>query len=123
MVNGYDDLNPGFEQIPAPALIEMKGSWISKLQFQGRGGPVTWDQTADAYLYLGPRDELTLIKNPRSDLDGTPYGKEVERRLKIQFTQPPQLLPSPGTPAVQPAFSRNVPSSSAPLPVIPKPRP
>ena len=60
MVNGYDDVDPGFDQLPAPALVEIKGSWIGKLQStSGRGGPVTWDQTADAYLYLGPRDKLT----------------------------------------------------------------
>jgi hypothetical protein len=124
MVNGYDDTDSRFDPLPAPFLVEMKESWIGKLQTTGgRGGPSTWDQTADAYLYLGPRDTLTLIKNPRSDLDGTPYGKEVERRLTILFGQAPPFLPKSDALTEQPAFSRASPGSPPPLPAIPKPRP
>jgi len=39
---------------------------------------------ADALLYLGSRDSLTGVSLTRADLDGTPYGKEVQRRLKIE---------------------------------------
>jgi hypothetical protein len=124
MVGGYDDLEPRFEQSPSPWLMEMSGSWLGDLQVQNpRGGqPETWKQTADAYLYLGPRDKITVVKNSRSALDGTAYGKEIQRRLAIMFDNPPDFLPPAGAPTEQPAFSRN-PTRPTPLPAIPKPRP
>jgi len=39
---------------------------------------------ADALLYVGPRDRLTQLFMPRSELEGTAYGKELARRYKIQ---------------------------------------
>lgn len=123
MVRGYDELDARFESLPAPSLVEMKGSWIGALPTVGRAGSTfTWDQTADAYLYLGPRDKLTVVKNRRSDLEGTAYGKEVERRLTILFDKAPDFLPKSGVAAEQPAFSR-MPTPPLPLPAIPKPRP
>jgi hypothetical protein len=80
------------------------------------------DPSTDAVLYLGPRDKLTVVKNRREDLDGTPYGKELERRLAIIFDKPPDFLPKAGDPQEQPAFSRT-PGSPPPLPVLPKPHP
>jgi hypothetical protein len=122
MVGGYDDLDPRFDALVAPALIEMKGNWIGTLPAPGRGGAVgTWDQTADAYLYLGPRDRLTVVRNRRSDLEGTAYGKEIQRRLEIMFDKPPDFLPK-SEETDQPAFSRTS-QRSAPLPVLPKPQP
>jgi hypothetical protein len=123
MVRGYDDLDERFDALTPPSLIEMKGSWIGSLPAPGRGGvTVTWDQTADAYLYLGPRDRLTVVKNRRSDLDGTAYGRELQRRLTIIFDKPPEFLPKSDTETEQPAFSRT-PTLPPPLPVLPKPRP
>ncbi len=123
MVGGYDDIDSRFASLPAPSLIEMKGDWVGSLQSTGRGGAVsTWDQTADAYLYLGPRDSLTVVKNRRSDLDGTAYGRELTRRLTILFDAPPDFLPKADAGSEEPAFSR----TSAPpprLPRIPSPRP
>ena len=123
VVRGYEDLDPRFDALPAPSLVEMKGNWIGSLAAPGRGGTVgTWDQTADAYLYLGPRDRLTVVKNRRSDLDGTTYGKELERRLTIIFDKAPDFLPKSDANPEQPAFSRTQ-TSSPPLPMLPKPRP
>jgi len=123
MVRGYDDLDPRFGAIAAPALIEMKGSWIGSLPAPGRGGaPSTWDQTADAYLYLGPRDRLTVLKNRRSDLDGTAYGRELQRRLAILFDKAPDFLPKSDRETEQPAFLRT-PAPPPSLPALPKPRP
>ena len=90
MVRGYDDLDSRFDALTAPSLVEMKGNWIGSLAAPGRGGTMgTWDQTADAYLYLGARDRLTVVKNRWSDLDGTAYGKElrapVERSSLIRL--------------------------------------
>ena len=123
MVRGYDDLDSRFEALTAPSLVEMKGNWIGSLPAPGRGGTMgTWDQTADSYLYLGPRDRLTIVKNRRSDLDGTVYGKELQRRLTILFDTAPDFLPKSDTETEQPAFSRT-PTSPPPLPMLPKPRP
>ena len=123
MVRGYDDLDSRFDALTAPCLMEMKGSWIGSLPAPGRGGTAgTWDQTADAYLYLGPRDRLTVVKNRRSDLDGTAYGKELQRRLTIIFDKAPDFLPKSDTETEQPAFSRT-PAPPPPLPMLPKPRP
>jgi hypothetical protein len=122
MVNGYDDLDPLFDALEAPALIEMKGNWIGGLPAPGRGGTTgTWEQTADAYLYLGARDRLTVVKNRRSDLEGTEYGKEVQRRLEIMFDKAPEFLPK-SEEADQPAFSRTS-VAGPPFPALPKPRP
>ena len=51
-----------------------------------------WSQTADAYLYLGPKDKLTQ-GGEAFDLEGTPYGTELRRRWKILFDKPPGELP------------------------------
>ena len=40
---------------------------------------------ADALLYLGPRETLTVVNMTRAQLEGTAYGKEIERRLKIEM--------------------------------------
>lgn len=104
MVGGYDDLDPRFDQLPFPSLVDTK------------------DQMCDAYLYLGPRDTLTVSKNRRADLEGTPYGRELERRLTILFDKAPDFLPKPDAAPEQPAFSRS-PTPPPRLPAIPKPRP
>ena len=124
MVGGYDEVDPRFEQSPAPWLMEMAGSWLGDLPTPGlHGGPPgTWKQTADAYLYLGPRDKVTVMRNPRSALEGTAYGRELERRMSILFGKPPDFLPPQDAPAEQPAFQRTAPPPPA-LPVIPKPQP
>jgi hypothetical protein len=76
----------------------------------------------DGYLYLGPRDTLTGLKNRRSDLEGTPYGRELEHRLTILFDKGPDFLPNADAAPEQPAFSRK-PTPAPPLPTIPRPRP
>lgn len=124
MVGGYNDLDLRFEQSPSPWLMEMKGNWIGDRPTQNpRGSSAgTWKQTADAYLYLGPRDEITVVNNRRSDLEGTAYGKELQRRMAIMFDKPPDFLPPSDATTEQPAFSPT-PASPPPLPTIPKPRP
>lgn len=123
MVRGYDDIDPRFDALKPPSLIETKGSWIGSLPAPGRGSAMgTWEQTADAYLYLGPRDQLTIVKNRRSDLDGTAYGREVQRRLVIIFGKAPDFLPESDNETERPAFSR-IPAPPPPLPAMPKPKP
>lgn len=97
IVGTYDDLDARFEQQPAPWMLEMKGSWLAGLpRWQESpliGYPAmaalkmkvgTWEQTADAYLYLGSRDKLTQ-GGTAFDLEGTPFGSELRCRWKIMF--------------------------------------
>ena len=85
--------------------MEMKGSWLSSLNRRADtlviGFPAignnpaaagTWEQVADAYLFLGPRDKLTQ-GGEAFDLNGTAYGSELRRRWKILFPKPPDELP------------------------------
>ncbi len=123
IVRGYDDVDPRFDAIAAPALIDLKSNWIGGLPASVRGGSVSsWDQTADAYLYLGPRDRITVVKNRRSELDGTAYARELQRRLAIIFDKPPAFLPNSDRDGDEPAFSRT-PVPPPPLPALPKPHP
>lgn len=50
--------------------------------------PLKLSDAADALLYVGPRDALTEVRMPRAELDGTPYGNEIARRLTIQVGRP-----------------------------------
>ncbi len=43
----------------------------------------TLAEAADAFLFLEPRDQLTQFVPKRSELEGTAYAQEVERRLTI----------------------------------------
>ena len=124
VVGGYDDLDPRFDKLPYPSLIEVKGSWLATLTTPDpRGGPAnTWEQMLDSYLYLGPRDTVTVVKNRRADLEKTPYGRELEQRLTILFDKAPDFLPQANAPLEQPAYSQS-PAPPPPLPAIPKPRP
>ena len=163
VVGGYDDLDHRFDSWPTPAIVSLAGSWVGDLPampvisggelnsiiFFGPGPgpagappgapsePLKLKDAADALLYLGPRDSLTEVNMPRAELEGTPYGKEIERRLQIegfpaalladkaeapQFSrpQPGQLLPIPGPaggPQPRPSPPKNV--GAPPLPPRP----
>ncbi len=132
IVGTYDDLDARFEHEAAPQLIEMKNTWLAGLP-RWQESPVigypaiaalktklgTWEQNADAYLYLGPRDKLTQ-GGEEFDLEGTPYGSELRRRWKIIFPRPPEALPkSDGK--ERPLFQRMAPTTPA-LPRVPPPK-
>ena len=51
---------------------------------------MTLAEEADAILYVAPCADLKNVDVPRSELDGTPYGKEVARRVPIIRGLPPQ---------------------------------
>jgi hypothetical protein len=119
MVGGFDDLDPRFEQYPAPWFAELKDNWLSNLPLTGsRGSQGTWAEMADAYLYLGPRDKLTRLRPRRVELEGTAYGKEVERRLVLIFGKVPDFVPRSDE---VPLYERN-PTPPPPLPPPPIPR-
>jgi hypothetical protein len=61
---------------------------------------------ADALLYLGPRDVLTSVGMTRTQLQGTAYGEEIERRLRIEMVLQPDEIPVFPEHAEQPQFPR-----------------
>ena len=127
IVGTYDDVDARFAQRPWPWLREIKGSWLSSLNRRADtpviGFPAlgsnpapagNWEQVADAYLFLGPRDQLTQ-GGEAFDLNGTAYGNELRRRWKILFPKPPDELPrSDGK--ERPMFER----LPAPPPALPR---
>jgi hypothetical protein len=44
------------------------------------------EDAADALLYLGPPESLSTIQMPASELAGTAYGAELQRRQKLQMS-------------------------------------
>jgi hypothetical protein len=73
---------------------------------------------ADALLYLGPRDSLIQVSMSRAELEGTPYGKEIQRRLTVEgfpsnFTNEKNEAPQ---------FSRPQEGGAGPPPLPPPPK-
>jgi hypothetical protein len=117
-VGGYDDLDHRFDAWPLPAIVPLSENWVGELPANPvlTGGNVApnsqkMEDVADAMLYVGSRDTLTQVFVPRSELVGTAYGQEVERRLQIQtgrtmdypvasesphYQKPPQQIVSSG---------------------------
>jgi hypothetical protein len=142
VVGGYDDLDKRFDAWPAPAIVSLSGNWVGELPAMPviNGGttpatPLKLTDAADALLYVGPRDSLTELRMPRSELDGTPYGIELTRRLMIfpghainflydqtevpQFGRPQQPPNSPTSPAARPTMPPPPKSMNDPLPPRP----
>jgi hypothetical protein len=137
-VGSYDDLDRRFDAWSLPAIVPLAGNWVGALPAMPvvTGGevapnPLKMADVADALLYVGPRDALTAVNVPRSELDDTEYGKEVNRRLKIQtgrtmefsaaseepqFRRPAQQTVSSGIHALPPAPPKSV---NDPLPPRP----
>ena len=90
-VKGYDDLDHRFDSWLAPSIALVNGNWVGELLAMPviTGGtadlqpPVKLKDAADALLYLGPRDSLISVEAVREEVDGTPYGKELHRRMTI----------------------------------------
>lgn len=137
-VKGYDDLDHRFDSWPAPSIALLNGNWVGELlaipvisgATQGIDSHLKLKDAADALLYLGPRDSLISVQAPREEVDGTPYGKELLRRMAIfgfrpfipqmlsHKTENPQFAP-PGTeggPSLGSGLPRNM---NAPLPPRP----
>jgi hypothetical protein len=90
-VNGYDNLDRRFDHWSAPSIALLSGSWVGELLAipvisggtEGAGSTLKLKDAADALLYLGPRDSLIAVETVREEVDGTPYGKELLRRMTI----------------------------------------
>jgi hypothetical protein len=147
-VGGFDDLDKRFDAWPAPVIVSLAGNWVGELPAMPviNGGitpatPLKLADAADALFYAGPRDSLTELRMPRSELDGTAYGNELNRRLMIfpghainflydqtevpQFARP-QPRPQSGLqpnqqsgPAARPAMPPPPKSMNDPLPPRP----
>ena len=84
--------------------------------------PVKLKDSADALLYLGPRDSLVGIGMSRAELSGTPYGKEIERRLTIEGFPANFISGLEAGNGEAPQFSRPQPlRASDPAPALPPP--
>src|SRR5215813_5435812 len=117
-VKGYDDLDHRFDSWPAPSIALVNGNWVGELLAipvisggtESIDRPLKLKDAADALLYLGPRDSLIAVEAVREEVDGTPYGKELLRRMKIDG------LVSPYIPDVKesPQFDRPEPGNGPP---------
>jgi hypothetical protein len=109
--NDCCEMDHRFDSWPAPSVVSAHG-WVGELSARSllEGGyphskPKLKDG-ADAFLYLGPRDSLTSVSMTRTQLQGTAYGKEIERRLKIEMVLQPDEAPLFPDNEEQPQFPR-----------------
>jgi hypothetical protein len=100
-----------FDSWPTPSVVAARG-WVGELPAQSliEGGypyskPKLKDGT-DALLYLGPRDSLISVSMTRAQLEGTAYGKEIERRLKIEMILQADEVPLFAEKEEEPQFPR-----------------
>jgi len=158
-IGGYDDIEHRFDSWKAPVIAPAIG-WLAELPVNPltNGGidsliinmkdesgkkikkpsftELKLKDAADALLYLGPRDSLTVVEMTRTELEGTPYDKEIQRRLQIEKVMglsPADLYaekaesqqfprPQPEENAALPTLSTAVPSPS-PAGAAPSPAP
>ncbi len=144
-VGGYDDLDHRFDSWSAPVIVSLADNWVGELPAlpvllggvdlasmrigpaSGTSAPpppaVKLKDAADALLYLGPRDSLTVIYVPHSELAGTPYGKEVERRLAIEGFPRSFIAQQMGSDQNEgPQFRRPQPAGGGPPKLPPPPK-
>ena len=124
-MKGYDDLDHRFDRWPAPSIALVNGNWVGELQAipvisggtESINPPVKLKDEADALLYLGPRDSLIAVDTVREEVDGTPYGKELLRRMKLLGYDLPYIPDA----KEHPQFDRPEPDDGAPEdPALPK---
>ena len=83
-----------FDSWPVPSIVALDSNWVGKLAALpvvtgGHAPPLagsTLEQSADALLYVGSPTSLSIVHMPASELAGTPYGAELERRQKLQMS-------------------------------------
>jgi hypothetical protein len=116
VVGAYDDVDPRFDSWKTPAIVGLAGNWVGDLPatpvLTGGMGPASalkMAAAADAMLYVGPRDSLTAVNVPASELENSDYGKEINRRLMIQMGRTMTFT----LPAETPQFQRPAPQQAA----------
>jgi hypothetical protein len=135
-IGGYDDLDKRFDAWPLPAIVDLRGNWVGDLPawpvIRGGTSPATslkLVDVADALLYVAPRNALTVLVMTRSELEGTAFVKELERRsgvipqgpLPDKSERPLFERPAAGRSSPPPPLS-GPPSSAPPLPPRPPSR-
>jgi hypothetical protein len=100
-----------FDSWPTPSVVASCG-WVGELPAQSliEGGYPSskpkLEDGSDALLYLGPRDSLISVSMTRAQLEGTAYGKEIERRLKIEMILQADEVPLFAEKEEEPQFPR-----------------
>jgi len=124
-IGGYDTLDKRFDAWPLPAIMDLHGNWVGDLPampvVSGGTAPATslkLGDTADALLYVAPRDALTQLFMTRAELEGTPYGTELDRRMTIQLGRTLTFHEM----AEAPLFERPRASAGGPPPLPPPPK-
>ena len=85
------ELDHRFHSWPIPSIVSLADNWVGELPAipvvtEGRGPALPslkLKDAADALLYLGPPASLETVQMPSSELAGTSYGNEIERRQKL----------------------------------------
>ena len=81
----YSDPGKRFAAWPVPAIVELGNNWVGDVPAMPPdfpGEPPRLRDIADAVLVVSQDPAtLTVLAMPRAELDGTPYGKELERRM------------------------------------------
>ena len=126
-VGGYDDLDKRFDSWKLPAIVPLAGNWVGALPAMPAvsGGlapanPLKLADAADAIFYAGSRDVLTEVNMPPSELDGTPYGKELVRRMTIETGQTIEFTQRPEEPQFPPPHPQAGAAGRQALPPMPK---
>jgi hypothetical protein len=91
---GVNQVDHRLDSWPVPIIVSLANNWLGELPAvpvvrAGRGPSLPGlklRDAADALLYLGPQNDLVTVPMPRSELEGTRYGKEIERRMTLQMT-------------------------------------
>ena len=92
-VGQSNELDHRFESWPIPSIVPLVDNWVAELPAipivtQGHGlalPGLKLKDAADALLYLGPPASLETVQMSPSELHGTSYGNEIERRQKLQM--------------------------------------
>jgi hypothetical protein len=125
-VDGFDNLDQRFNAWPRPAIVPLAGNWVGELSASSvtTGGvapatPLKLADAADALLYVAPRDSLTQLNMTRTQLGGTAYEKELNRRMMLQTGHGLNSLPDQAeTPMFQrPQVQANAATLHAPPPM------
>lgn len=94
IIGSYEDRDKRFLQWRWPWMMPVQRTWLSQMPAKPllMGGSAsnahiagTLAKTGDAFLFLGPPNEVQAYVPKRSALERTAYGKETARRLRIIF--------------------------------------
>jgi hypothetical protein len=117
-LNGHN-LDKRNNSWPRPAIVPVAGNWVGDLAAMPvvTGGKVpattlTLAGATDALLYVATRDALTESIMPQSELEGTAYGKELDRRMRIYLGHPTHYAHA----EAEMPFFHSQPASDAALP-------